>query len=75
MDNKLEETFKMVSAVLAIGDIVCESQEEKNDWYKRMLKAGFENYGLSFPEDWDDLSEDEKTRRLEEVISVLKETK
>jgi hypothetical protein len=36
-----------------------------------MLKAGLEGRGLIMPDDWDDLSEDEKNRRLDGVIATL----
>jgi hypothetical protein len=36
-----------------------------------MLKAGLGNAGLEIPADWDTLSEDEKTRRLDAVIAEL----
>lgn len=50
-----------------------DSQKAKNDWKARMLKAGLENKGLSMPDDWEQLSEDEKEKRLNKVIKVLRE--
>ena len=58
--------------VAMFGELLCDNQKEKNDWKKRMLDAtGL----LDFPEDWDDLSEDEKQKRLDNVIAVNKENK
>ena len=61
--------LKTVGLIAKIGAVVTDSQEEKNKWQERMLKAGIS--GLSFPEDWETLSEDEKESRLEKVIAEL----
>ncbi len=57
--------------VAAFGDILCSGQKEKNDWKTRMLKAGLSGKGLSMPADWDQLSEDEKEKRLNKAVGVL----
>ena len=58
--------------VAMFGELLCDNQKEKNDWKKRMLDAtGL----LNFPEDWDDLSEDEKQKRLDKAIAFNKENK
>lgn len=62
--------FKTVGMVAKLGEVFCESKKEKNDWKKKMIKAGLENQGLSIPEDWDTLSEEEKETRLNGVIEV-----
>ena len=67
--------FKTVSMVARLGDVFADTQKEKNDWKARMLKAGFENKGLTMPDDWDELSEDEKERRLNGVIEIIGEKK
>jgi hypothetical protein len=46
------------------------TQKETNDWKARMLKAGVPE--LSMPDDWEDLSEDEKESRLNKGIGVLR---
>ena len=61
--------FVAAGMVAAFGNVLCADQEEKNNWKKRMLQAGIT--GLSIPEDWEDLTEDEKTRRLDEVINQI----
>ncbi|HUS51173.1 MAG TPA: hypothetical protein VMZ91_13480 [Candidatus Paceibacterota bacterium] len=67
--------FKMTKQVAQLGDVFCKTQKEKNDWKARMLKAGLGNRGLSMPDDWDKLSENEKEKRLNKVIGVLGEKK
>ena len=66
MDN-----LRSVRAVALMGNIFCETQKEKNDWKERMLKAGLGNMGLTMPDDWETLSEDEKERRLNAATEVL----
>lgn len=60
--------FKTTSMVAQLGEVFCNNQKDKNDWKARMLKAGIQ--GLSIPEDWDELSEDEKGKRLDKVIAL-----
>ena len=66
--EKINSMFKTVGAIAKIGEIMTDNQKDSNDWKARMLKAGIT--GLSIPEDWDELSEDEKTRRLDGVIAI-----
>ena len=63
--------LKTISMVASLGEVFCDNQKDKNSWKARMLKAGLENKGLSMPEDWDDLDEDEKTKRLDGVIEIM----
>jgi len=53
-----------LGALMALGSLMADSQEQKN---KNMKAAAQAQPGLSFPADWDTLPEDEKTRRLEAV--------
>lgn len=64
------EQFKAVSMVCAVGNILCNTQEEKNKWDKRMLGT---IEGIDFPEDFNSLSEKEKKRRLEGAKKILKD--
>ena len=66
--------FKTIAMVAKMGEVFGQTQKEQNDWKARMLKAGLENKGLQMPEDWGTLSEDEKQKRLDKVISLLNET-
>ena len=61
--------LKSVSIIASLGDMFCDKQKDSNDWKARMLKAGLTNKGLIMPDDWDSLSEDEKEKRLNCVIS------
>lgn len=70
-DNVQESPFKAVGLMAAIGDLLCESAEDKNDWKLRMLKAGVPERAISIPEDWHLLTEEEKERRLNGAIKAL----
>jgi len=67
--------FKMTSMVAKMGEVLCQDQKEKNDWKARMLKAGLENKGLIMPDDWEELDEDTKQKRLDSVINVMNNPK
>jgi len=55
--------FKTTSMVANLGEMLCDSQKEKNDWKARMLKAGLGNMGLQMPDDWESLDENTKAAR------------
>ena len=68
------EHFKRVAKIAEIGKVFYEgNQKAENDWKIKILKAGLENKGLIIPNDWDELSEDEKEKRLNGVMKALKE--
>lgn len=67
--EEVESKFKTVGMISSLGEIFCDNQKDKNDWKKRMLKAGIQ--GLDIPEDWNTLDEDEKERRLNGVIKIM----
>ena len=64
--------FKTVSAVAKLGEVFCDNKKDKNDWKARMIKAGL-GEGIQMPEDWNELSEDEKETRLNKVIKLAEE--
>lgn len=68
-ESELGGHLKSVSMVCAMGQIMNRTQEEKNKFDKRMLST---LPGSSFPEDWDNLPEVEKTRRLEGAKEAIK---
>jgi hypothetical protein len=68
-DAETSKKFQTVALIAKVGNIFTEDQKQGNDWKVRMLQAGLP--GLSIPEDWDTLSEDEKQSRLDKVISEL----
>jgi hypothetical protein len=69
--EKAEGILKSVKMVCAFGDILNNTQKEKNDFKARILKAGLENRGLIMPNDWNELSESEKESRLNKAIEQL----
>ena len=67
------QMFGTIGAIAKMGEIIhAGSKKAQNDWKARMLKAGLESKGLIMPEDWHKLSEDEKEKRLNNVIAELK---
>ena len=68
----MSDILKTASMVASFGELLCDKPKEKNEWKKRMLNA---MPGINFPEDWDDLSEDEKQSRLDKAIAVNRESK
>lgn len=70
--DNLESAMKVTALAAVMGNVLCETQAEKNAWKMRMLKSGLSKMGLSVPDDWDSLPEDEKERRLDVVIAALK---
>jgi hypothetical protein len=71
--EELEKEFGTISTIASLGNVFCNTEKEKNDWKLRMLKAGLEKQGLDIPNDWDTLSEKEKTRRLDNVIGFMQQ--
>lgn len=70
-----DSMFRTTVGIAKLGDLFCDNKTDKNAWKKRMLNAGLKNSGLSFPDDWDELSEDVKEDRLKKVMEVMKENK
>jgi len=68
--KEVDKKFGMISAIASLGNILCDTQKDKNDWKSRMIKAGL-GEGIMMPEDWDTLSEDDKEKRLDAVIGHL----
>lgn len=67
--EKVNDGFRLVASVARLGEVLADTQAEKNKWKARMLKAGLP---LDFPSDWESLSEEEKETRLNKVIAQLK---
>lgn len=63
--------LKTVAMAAKMGALFCNTARETNDWQARMLKAGLAGRGLIMPDDWNELTEDEKSRRLSGAIGVL----
>lgn len=69
--KEVKSQFNSISMVAAMGNILCNNQIESNDWKKRILTAGLEKKGLIMPDDWNTLTEDDKEKRLNNVIESL----
>lgn len=65
--------FNAVGMGMVMGELMGKDLKEKNAWKTRMLKAGLGNQGLDIPDDWDNLDEKEKARRLKMVEGVMLE--
>lgn len=66
-------SFQMTGMIAGLGDIMTNNKKESNVWKKKMIQAGMSNKGLSFPDDWDTLSEDVKKVRLDKVVNLMNE--
>jgi hypothetical protein len=67
------ELIKTAANVARLGDFFTNNKAEANAWKKRMLLAA--KLPLTFPDDWDSLSEDEKERRLNLAINCALDSK
>lgn len=72
MKKPKDNPFTTVAAIASLADFFTDNQKEANDWKRRMLTAGIPDGLLSMPDDWDELSEDEKQKRLDGAIKILK---
>lgn len=63
--------FNTVAMVAKMGEVLCSSDKDKNEWKTRMLRAGLGGMGLEIPADWDSLDEETKKARLDAVIKTL----
>ena len=70
-EKESEGMFRGISMIAKLGDIFGKTEEQKNDWKKKMLTVGLGKQGLEFPEDWDSLSEKEKKVRLDGTIETI----
>ena len=62
-----QDVLKFASTVAKLGSLFHTEKEDQNNWKKRMLNTVD---GVSFPDDWDSLSEDEKEKRLNKAIEI-----
>ncbi len=68
--KSVQKSFGLISSIAKLGDVFCDNQKDSNTWKARMLKAGLGD-GLIMPEDWNSLNENEKERRLNNVIQSI----
>ena len=67
MGNRVSMDRSML-ALTALGDVFYKNKAKKNEFKVRMLKAK----GVSFPSDWDSLSESVKEKRLKKVEQEMR---
>ena len=60
--------LELVGKVSAMAGVLCKTPKEKNDFRKRMLSTV---NGISFPDDFDTLPEEERTRRLDNALKEI----
>ena len=61
------DQLRTVSLIAALAFIEGKDMSEQNAWKKRFLRLA---PGISFPDDFDALPEEEKQRRLDAAIKV-----
>jgi len=66
-EKNYADELKSIGMVAMFGNVLCNDIKEKNTWKKRMMLAG--SNGISFPDNWDTLSEEEKQSRLNNAIA------
>ena len=69
----VDSMLKSTALVASLASLFATTQKESNDWKARMLKAGLGNRGLTMPENWNELDEATKTKRLDSVIAIANE--
>jgi hypothetical protein len=57
--------LKTCSMVAAMGELLCDREDDKIDWKKKFLAKV---PGIDFPENFDSLSNEEKQRRLDGAV-------
>jgi len=68
-EQEVNKKFGMIAGIAQLADVLIESKQAKNSWKERMLKAGVQE--IDFPENWNELTEEEKEIRLNNVIKQL----
>lgn len=68
--NRDMESLGAIGTIAKLGEIFTDNKKDNNNWKKRMLKAGL-GEGVDLPDDFDDLPEEEKERRLNGAINIL----
>lgn len=70
--KEIDREFNSIAMLASLGDILGQNQKETNDWKTRIIKAGLGDKGLIVPDDWNELDEETKEIRLNNVINHLK---
>lgn len=69
--EQINKQFGFIAGFAKLGEILCDNTKDKNDFKARILKAGLSDKGLIIPDDWNTLPEEEKEKRLNNVIKEL----
>jgi hypothetical protein len=68
-----DDNFKMMSGMFAMGNLMFGGDAKNANAFKvRMLKASYGD-AIMLPDNWDELDEAEKTKRLEAIEQVMRE--
>lgn len=70
--GRVDDQMKTIAMVSSLGNIFGTTIKERNDWKLRMIKAGM-GEGIQLPDDWDDISEEDKEVRLDKIIEFMEE--
>lgn len=77
MDDMFK-TVGLMSAVFALTENNSDDREQRNknvEQRARFYKTAFGKQGLMFPEDWDDLTLEEKEKRINGLDKIAMEAK
>ena len=65
--------FSTLAGIAKMGELLTDTPKQANDWKAKMLKAGL-GEAMILPDDWEQLSDEEKTARLDGAINILQTT-
>jgi len=68
--GKINKELVFLAGLCKLGELLTDNKEGQNNWKKRMLNT---QLGIDFPDDFDQLPEEEKEKRLNKAINVLEE--
>lgn len=63
-----KKQFTTIANIAMLGSILCEKQEDQNNFKKRILST---IPGIDFPDDFSTIPENEKQKRLDAAINVI----
>lgn len=61
-----------IARIAQIGELLTDSKKASNDWKTRMIKVGLGS-NIDIPDDWESLCDEEREKRLNLAINVLKD--
>lgn len=69
-DTKTQDPIEILLFSVRLGDLVTDNVRSSNKWKLAMFKAYYGDY-LMVPSYWEDLPEDEKAKRLDQMADYL----